>query len=127
MTAKLKSHIILSVLAILSLVALSSCEDYYYHDPLTGSWIYSYDEYGYVDSRYADVYYFGADGYGSLDWFDEWGRNYVDDFSWSGGPDFIDIYYYNGGAESYYFYFHNGNLILWDGYNSFRYREYARY
>ena len=127
MTAKLKSHIILSVLAILSLVALSSCEDYYYHDPLTGSWIYSYDEYGYVDSRYADVYYFGADGYGYLDWYDEWGYNHVDDFSWSSHGDYLDIYYFNGSSEYYCFYFRNGDLVLWDGYDPYHYWGFRRY
>lgn len=127
MTAKLKSYILLSIVSILSIVTFSSCEEYYYNDPLVGSWIHSYDEFGYIDPGYADVYYFGADGYGHLDWYDEWGYNHVDDFRWSSHGDYLDIHYFNGSSEFYNFYFRNGDLVLWDGYDPNRYWGFRRY
>ena len=122
---KFKTYILFSIFALLAAANTSCIEEVnIYQDPLWGSWILTYDDYGPVEPYYAEIFYFGSDGYGTLNWVDEWGREYVDDFQWSASSRNIDIFYYNGNYEYYDYYFRNGNLVLDDGYH---YREYRRY
>ncbi len=125
-SGKIKTYILLSILSVLAVVNVSCVEEevYYFNDPIWGSWILAYDNYGPVSPDYAEVYYFGSDGYGYLDWYDEWGTRYVDDFSWTVNGDHLDIFYVDGSYEYYNYYFRNGNLVLDDGYNYFEYRRY---
>lgn len=122
---KFKTYILLAIFSVLSMINVSCVDEhYYYRDPLWGSWILVYDDYGLVDPNYAEIFCFESSGYGTLDWIDNWGRNHVDDFTWSARGSNLDIYYYDGDYEYYNFYFSNGNLVLDDGYH---YREYRRY
>ena len=74
---KFKTYILFSIFALLAAANTSCIEEVnIYQDPLWGSWILTYDDYGPVDPYYAEIFYFGSDGYGTLNWVDEWGREY---------------------------------------------------
>ncbi len=122
-----KIYALATIMAVMALVGTSCTYEHDYSDPLWGEWILAYDEVGAIDPYYAEIYNFRPNGTGYLDWVDDWGRHYVDDFTWSARGEYLDIYYYNGSSEYYCFYFRNGNLVLWDGYNPYRYREYWPY
>ena len=121
---KFKTYILFTVLSLMAIASTSCMNEDPYQDPLWGSWILVDDGYGWVDPNYAEIFYFGSNGYGSLDWYDEWGYNYIDDFSWSANGSRLDIFYYDGSYGGYDFRFRNGNLQLYDGYS---WRIYQRY
>ena len=105
------------MLLLAALLSVTSCtEDHYdYPHPLEGCWRADYTDQGQIYYEDAEYFTFYSDGYGLLEYPDDWGYTVAVRFSWETyGGNKLDIYYEDGLVDYYYFRFFRGYLELSD-------------
>ena len=109
----------ITLLLMLVLVGLSSCDTRHFWSSLSGYHWYAiegvegYSRYPIynTDLDYWEVY-FSTDGTGVLSCYDDFGYWRTYSFEWDEYRDYVEIYYYGGGRDTYYFDTRGGYLYL---------------